>query len=486
MSRLEKKLGDLAPDFGLTEAEQNSLVRGCAVDNRQIQQGYIFGAFPGVKVNGEDFIPQAIAAGAVAVVARPEARIKGAIHLVSDEPRKTFAEIAARFFAPFPSVIAAVTGTNGKTSVAELCRQLWQMAGYNAASIGTFGIISPQEHLNTGMTTPDIITFLSSASKLAKENVSHLIFEASSHGLAQYRSDGPRVMAGGFTSFSRDHLDYHGTMDAYLAAKLRLFDERVASDGTAVVWADDPVSASVIAHVQKRGLKLIDVGEKGGALRLLDKKADSQGQHLSLSAQGKSYKVRLPLIGSYQVANALVAAGLVIATGGDVEKTLSNLSRLKPVRGRLERAADTVKGAAIYVDYAHTPEGLRAAIDALRPHTKGKLFVVFGAGGDRDRGKRPEMGRIAVTLADHVIVTDDNPRGEVAADIRQEILAGADGAQEIEGRKAAIFSAVQQANKGDIILIAGKGHEQGQIIGRGENMRILPFDDVTVAKEAVA
>ncbi|MFT8736897.1 MAG: UDP-N-acetylmuramoyl-L-alanyl-D-glutamate--2,6-diaminopimelate ligase [Zymomonas mobilis] len=485
MTGTEKKLGLLASDYGLSAIEKDYPVLGCAVDSRKVEAGFIFGAFPGTTVNGEDFIEKAILAGAIAIVARPEVNIDGAVHLAAENPRQAFAEIAAHFYAPFPPVMAAVTGTNGKTSVAELCRQLWTMAGHKAASIGTLGVITENTQYSLGMTTPDIVTFLSGCADLAKSGVSHLIFEASSHGLDQYRSDGAKVIAGAFTSFSRDHLDYHETMERYLEAKLRLFDERVALDGTAVVWADDPAAETVIAHIRKRGLNLIDIGKNAEAIRILDVQADSKGQDITLSIKDKPYQIRLPLIGGYQLSNALVAAGLVMATGGDVEETMAALSRLKPVRGRLERATDTEQGAEIYVDYAHTPDGLRAAIEALRPHTEGRLLVVFGAGGDRDRGKRPEMAKIAASLADHVIVTDDNPRGEDAAAIRKEVLVGAPLAEEIGGRKKAIFSAVRQAHKGDIVLIAGKGHEQGQIIGRGDDMRVLPFDDVTVAKKAV-
>lgn len=485
MSGTEKKLGSLASGYGLSPIEKEYPVLGFTIDSRKVEKGFIFGAFAGEKVNGEDFIEKAITAGAVAIVARPEVKIEGAIHLAAENPRLAFAEIAGRFYAPFPPVMAAVTGTNGKTSIAELCRQLWTMAGHKAASIGTLGVITAEDSYSLGMTTPDIITFLSCCSDLARADISHVIFEASSHGLDQYRSDGTKVIAGAFTSFSRDHLDYHGTMERYLEAKLRLFDERVASDGTAVVWADDPVAETVIAHVKKRGLKLIDIGEKAEAIRLVDWETDSQGQKITLLIQGKSHKIRLPLIGGYQLSNALVAAGLVLATGGNVEQTIESLAALKPVRGRLERAVQTKNGAEVYVDYAHTPDGLRAAIEALKPHTEGRLWVVFGAGGDRDKGKRPEMGKIAASLADHVIVTDDNPRGEDAAIIRKEVLAGAPLAEDIAGRKKAIFSAIRQAEKGDIVLIAGKGHEQGQIIGRGEDMRVLPFDDVAVAKEAV-
>ena len=462
-------------------------VTGFAIDHRKVAPGTIFGAFQGSVVNGEDFIPAAIAAGAIAVVARPEAQVVGAEHIADANPRRAFAHLAAQFFTPVPATIVAITGTNGKTSTAEMTRQLWRMAGHRAASIGTLGVTTPDESVSTGLTTPDIVTFLANMSGLAREGVSHVAYEASSHGLSQFRNEGLRVVAGAFTNLSRDHLDYHAGMDDYFAAKMRLFDEIVCDDGTAVIWADDAWSAKAIDHASKRGLRLFTVGQGGSAIRLVSRTPGQLGQLLELEAGGTLRKVNLPLIGAYQAANALVAAGLVIATGGDAAQTLDALSRLQPVRGRLERAAIARSGAPIYVDYAHTPDALDAAIAALRPHVKGRLIVVFGAGGDRDQGKRPEMGRVAAEQADVGIVTDDNPRGEDASAIRAMVLAGVPGQlDEVADRRAAIAAAIGQAGRDDIVLIAGKGHEQGQIIGVGEAMRILPFDDVTVARECAA
>ena len=470
------RLGDLIG------TETGAQVTGFAIDHRKVAPGTVFGAFQGARFNGEDFIPAAVAAGAVAVVARPEAVVDGAVHVADAEPRRAFARIAARFFAPFPETAVAVTGTNGKTSTVELTRQLWRMAGHRAASIGTLGVTTADDQVSTGLTTPDVATFLMNMAGLRREGVSHVAFEASSHGLSQYRVEGLPVKAAAFTNLSRDHLDYHETMDAYLAAKLRLFTEVVDAGGTAVVWADDAASTQVIAAAQARGLKLITVGRGGEALRLVSTRTALLGQTLMVEAAGGSFTVNLPLIGAYQAANALVAAGLVIATGGDVGRTLDDLSRLQPVRGRLERAALTRAGAPVYVDYAHTPDGLKAAIEALRPHAKGRLILVFGAGGDRDQGKRPEMGRVATALADVVIVTDDNPRHEDAAAIRAHVLAGAPGADEIGNRRDAIAAAIDRAADGDVVLIAGKGHEQGQIVGGS----VLPFDDVAVARECAA
>ncbi|MVZ97338.1 UDP-N-acetylmuramoyl-L-alanyl-D-glutamate--2,6-diaminopimelate ligase [Sphingorhabdus sp. IMCC26285] len=474
------RLGQLLTDLDGTAAEQT--VTGFAIDHRKIAPGTIFGAFQGAAFNGEDFIDEAIAAGAIAIVARPEAKVSGAVHIADTVPRRLFAQLAAKYFRPFPQNIAAVTGTNGKTSTAELTRQLWRMDGHHAASIGTLGITTASDQAKTGLTTPDIVTFLSNMAGLSREGVTHTIFEASSHGLSQYRSEGVPVSVAAFTNLSRDHLDYHGTMDDYFEAKMRLFDDVVDANGTAVIWADDAWSDKVIARVKKREIRLITVGENGRDIQMLSRLPTQLGQTLELRIQGDVTKVKLPLIGAYQAANVLVAAGIVMASGGNVDDVLAHIARLQPVRGRLERAVITKSGAPVYVDYAHTPDGLKAAIAALRPHTKGKLITVFGAGGDRDKGKRPEMGAIAVADSDITIVTDDNPRSEDPSLIRADIMAGAPGAHDIGDRRYAIAFAIEHAEPDDIVLIAGKGHEQGQIIMD----RILPFDDVEVARECAA
>ena len=469
---------------GLDHPAADLPIGAVAIDHRQVVSGTLFGAFRGARFNAEDVIPEAIAKGAVAVIARPEAVVEGAVHIAAEEPRRVFALAASRFFDCAPETLVAVTGTNGKTSTVELTRQLWRMAGEASASIGTLGVTTGNEQVKTGLTTPDIVTFLSNLAGLAREGVTHLAFEASSHGLDQYRTEGPRVAAGVFTNLSRDHLDYHGDMDRYFAAKMRLFDEVVADDGAAIIWADDAWSDAAVAHARTRGLRILTVGEKGTAITLLDRQPTALGQKLRLRIDGLGEReVLLPLIGGYQAANALVSLAAVIATGGDVEQTLGHLARVQPVRGRLERAALTRFGAPIYVDYAHTPDGLTAALAALRPHVERRLIVAFGAGGDRDPGKRPLMGAEAVKGADLVIVTDDNPRGEDPALIRQAVLAGAPGAREVGDRRSAIAAAIAEAGQGDIVLIAGKGHEQGQIVGRGNEERILPFDDVEVARE---
>ena len=460
----------------------DATVTGFAIDHRKVAPGVVFGAFQGAVVNGEDYIAAAVAGGAIAAVARPEAQVVGALHIADANPRRRFAQLAAQFFAPFPEVAVAVTGTNGKTSTVEMVRQLWLMAGFHAASIGTLGVTTADDRVSTGLTTPDIVTFLSNVAGLKREGVSHVAFEASSHGLSQYRTEGLAVQAAAFTNLSRDHLDYHGTMAAYLDAKLRLFSEVLADDGTAVVWADDPASARVAEVARARGLRVLSVGTTGETLKLVGRDPTLLGQGLVIEAEGKTYKVTLPLIGAYQAANALTSAGLVMACGGDVATTIAALGRLQPVRGRLERAVIAAQGAPVYVDYAHTPDALEAAISALKPHAAGRLIVVIGAGGDRDQGKRIEMGRIAAAMADHVIVTDDNPRSEDPAAIRVMVLAGAPEATEIGSRRDAIGAAIAMAGPQDIVLIAGKGHEQGQIVGD----LVLPFDDVSVAREMAA
>jgi UDP-N-acetylmuramoyl-L-alanyl-D-glutamate--2,6-diaminopimelate ligase len=466
----------------LAGVASDSQVTGFALDHRKVAAGNVFGAFRGARFNGQDFIGEAVQRGAVAVVARIEALVEGVPHLSADEPRKLFAELAARFYAPYPETVVAVTGTNGKTSTVELTRQLWRMAGQRSASIGTLGVTTADDQVTTGLTTPDIVTFLSNMAGLKRMGISHVAYEASSHGLDQYRAEGVPVKAAAFTNFSRDHLDYHPGMDAYFAAKMRLFGEVVAGDGTAVVWTGDPKSADVIDLAKQRGLELITVGPGAETIELVSRASTPLGQQLLLRHAGREHKLALPLIGAYQMNNVLTAAGLVLATGGDWATTLSGMARVSPVRGRLERAVISRSGAPVYVDYAHTPDAIEAAIAALRPHVEGRLITVLGAGGDRDEGKRPEMGAVAARLSDVVIVTDDNPRSEDPAAIRRAVLAGAADAIEVGDRRAAIAEAIAMAQAGDIVLVAGKGHEQGQIIGD----QVLPFDDVTVARECAA
>ena len=466
----------------LADIDSDSVVSGFVIDHRKVARGSIFGAFRGSTFNGEDFIADAIAHGAVAVVASPEARVEGVPHIADPDPRKLFARMAAKFYAPYPQIAVAVTGTNGKTSTVEMTRQMWRMAGHRSASIGTLGVTTHDDQVKTGLTSPDIVTFLSNMAGLQRMGISHVAYEASSHGLDQYRSEGIPLKAAAFTNFSRDHLDYHETMDAYFEAKMRLFDDVLPADAVAVVWTGDPKFAEVIERVRRRGIRLLTVGPNAETIKLNEQTPTPLGQLLAIEHEGKAHRISLPLIGAYQAANVLVSAGLVLATGGKWAPTLSAMTRVAPVPGRLERAVISRAGAPVYVDYAHTPDALEAAIAALRPHVEGKLITVFGAGGDRDIGKRPEMGAVASRLSDVVIVTDDNPRTEDPARIRAEIMASAPGATEIGGRREAIAEAIRMAGHGDIVLLAGKGHETGQIVGK----RVLPFDDVQVARECAA
>ena len=470
------KLRDLA------EVDSDSPVTGFAIDHRKVAKGSVFGAFKGTVFNGEDFIRNAVDRGAVAVVARPEANVPTVPHIADAEPRRLFAELAAKFYAPYPETVVAVTGTNGKTSTVEMTRQIWRMSGHRSASIGTLGVTTSDDQVKTGLTTPDIVTFLNNMAGLNRMGMSHVAYEASSHGLDQHRAEGVPLAAAAFTNFSRDHLDYHATMEDYFEAKMRLFEELLPTGSPAVIWTDDEKSDEVIERAGCRHHQLLTVGRRGDTIQLVEQAPTALGQTLMLEQGKKSYRLALPLIGAYQASNVLTAAGLVLATGGEWNATFSAMQRVAPVRGRLERAVISRAGVPVYVDYAHTPDALEAAIAALRPHVQGRLITVFGAGGDRDQGKRPEMGAVAERMSDVVIVTDDNPRSEDPAAIRSAIMAGAPRATEIGGRREAIAEAIRIARAGDIVLVAGKGHETGQIIGD----RVLPFDDALVARECAA
>jgi UDP-N-acetylmuramoyl-L-alanyl-D-glutamate--2,6-diaminopimelate ligase len=432
-----------------------------------------------VKADGAAFARAAVSAGAVAVAAeKPVADLPANIIVIPvKNARRALALAAAKFYPRQPATIAAVTGTSGKTSVAAFTRQIWTALGDQAASIGTVGVVSPKGEVYGSLTTPDPVALHQTIDQLAGEGVTHLVLEASSHGLDQHRLDGVRVTAGGFTNLSRDHLDYHPTVEDYFNAKLRLFTALVAPDGTAVVSADNDYAARVVAAAKARGLNIITVGARGETIRLTGDTVEGFAQVLRIDHAGKGYTVKLPLVGAFQTENALVAAGLVIASGGDAAKTFAALERLEGAKGRLELSGDR-NGAPVFIDYAHKPDALAKALEALRPYAKGKLVVVFGCGGDRDKGKRPLMGEIAVKNADRVIVTDDNPRSEDPAQIRAEIMAAAPGATEIGDRAQAIRAAIAGLQTGDVLLVAGKGHETGQIVGD----RVLPFSD----HEAVA
>ncbi len=466
----------------LADTDSDSQVTGFAIDHRKVTKGNVFGAFRGAVSNGEDFIAAAVERGAIAVVARPQAVVDGAVHLADPEPRRLLAQMASRYYAPYPETVVAVTGTNGKTSTVEMTRQIWRMLGQRSASIGTLGVTTSDDQVKTGLTTPDIVTFLSNMAGLKRMGISHVAYEASSHGLDQFRAEGVPLAAAAFTNLSRDHLDYHSSMDAYFEAKMRLFDEVIEPGKVAVVWTDDARSGEVIERAKRRGLEVMTVGRGGETIRLLEQKPTPLGQSLVLQHGGEDYRLALPLIGAYQASNVMTAAALVLATGGKWNDVFSAMGRVAPVRGRLERAVISRAGAPVYIDYAHTPDAIEAAIEALRPHVKGRLIIVFGAGGDRDPGKREPMGEVASRLSDVVIVTDDNPRTEDPAKIRAAIMAGAPGALEVEGRRRAIAHALELAKGDDIVLLAGKGHETGQIVGT----EVLPFDDALVARDCAA
>ncbi|MCA1392391.1 UDP-N-acetylmuramoyl-L-alanyl-D-glutamate--2,6-diaminopimelate ligase [Bradyrhizobium sp. IC3123] len=460
-------------------------VSGVALDSRVVQPGNLFFALAGSKTDGARFVDAAIAAGAVAVVGDHAPAACKVPFITSANPRRALALAAARFFPAQPPTIAAVTGTSGKTSVAAFTRQIWERLGHASASIGTIGLVSQKRTVYGSLTTPDPVALHRQLDEIAREGVTHLAFEASSHGLDQYRLDGVRVSAGGFTNLSRDHMDYHPTVAHYLAAKLRLFRELVPPDGAAVISADHDCSAEAIDAATSRGLRVMAVGRNGdGAgegIRLTEAVVEGFSQKLTVEHRGRAYAIRLPLVGEFQIENALVSAGLAIGTGSDAENVFANLEHLEGAKGRLERVGER-NGAPIFVDYAHKPDALAKALHALRPYAKRKLVVVFGAGGDRDAGKRPIMGEIAAANADAVIVTDDNPRSEKPEAIRAAILASAKGAREIGDRAEAIRAAIEGLQEGDALLIAGKGHETGQIVG-GE---VLPFSDHEAVAAALA
>jgi len=475
------KLRDLfGPGLDAALAEREAA--GLCVDSRKAKPGDVFFALAGAKSDGLEFVADAAARGAKIIVAeRKPDQLPDDVELVRvADARAALAHAASRFFPRQPATIIAVTGTSGKTSVAEFTRQIWGEIGFEAASLGTIGIVSPKSNVYGALTTPDPIALHRALDELAGAGVTHLAMEASSHGLDQKRLDGVRLVAGAFTNLSRDHLDYHGDLKSYLAAKLRLFKELLAPGAAAVVDADGDAAGDVIAAARTRGLDLATVGKAGQTIRLVSAERAGFANRLTLSYGGRERRVLLPLPGDFQVSNALVAAGLCLATGCDAQKVFAALETLQGAPGRLERVGET-RGASVFVDYAHKPDALDKALAALRPFVFGRLIVVFGCGGDRDAGKRPIMGEIATRRADVTIVTDDNPRSEDPASIRAAILAAAPGAIEIADRGEAIKSAVAMLRRGDALLIAGKGHETGQIVGD----HVLPFSDAEAARAAL-
>jgi UDP-N-acetylmuramoyl-L-alanyl-D-glutamate--2,6-diaminopimelate ligase len=449
-------------------------VLGLTSDSRAVAPGWLFAALSGSRTDGSRFVADAVARGAVAVLAADGVPIDvpaGVAVVRSREPRRSLALLAARFHATQPPRIVAVTGTNGKTSIAEFTRQILKSCGREAASLGTIGIVRPSGAHYGGLTTPDPVALHATLAGLAAEGITHLALEASSHGLDQHRLDGVRLTAAAFNNLGRDHLDYHPTMEAYLAAKLRLWD-LLPAGAPAIVNADGPSAAEAIAAAKARGHDVRTTGHAGTDLRLDDVQRAGFRQRLAVVHAGRTFHVDLPLIGTYQAGNALVAAALAMACGETADAVLPSLARITGVVGRLEVVAEFRGGIAV-VDYAHKPEALAAALAALRPFVTGKLVCIVGCGGDRDRGKRPIMGRIAVEVADMAIVTDDNPRSEDPAAIRAEVLAGAPGAREIGDRAEAIRAGMAMLGAGDVLLVAGKGHETGQIVGD----RVQPFSD---------
>ena len=471
---------DLSDTFGGAVAGLD--IAGVTADSRQVVPGDLFAALPGAQADGRAFIAEAVRRGAVAILAPTGTAWPDGVPerplLLDREPRQRLARIAALLAGPQPRTVVAVTGTNGKTSTVEFRRQIWTLAGYKAASLGTLGLIAPGFAPGPGLTTPDPISLAESLAGLARADIQHAALEASSHGLDQFRLDGARIAAAGFSNLTRDHLDYHGTLDAYRTAKLRLFTDLLPEGAPAVACADmEPTTLSALRDIAaRRHLKLRTVGEAGEHWTLRHARPRSDGQDLTIAAEGTVRTVPLMLPGRFQADNVMLAGALAEALG--LSDVFSRLPALTGVRGRMELAAALPNGAVAYVDYAHTPDALERLLTALRPHTAGRLIVVFGAGGDRDRGKRPLMGESAARHADRAIVTDDNPRSEDPASIRAAILAGCPGAMEIGDRAHAIEAGLNMLRSGDVLAVAGKGHEQGQTIGT----TVVPFDDASIIR----
>lgn len=468
---------------------RDPVLAGLTLDSRRVRPGYLFAALAGSKADGARFVADAVSAGAVAILAAPDAalpRLDPDIVIIRDpNPRRRIARMAAAYAGLQPATIAAVTGTNGKSSTVHFVRHIWAALGFKAASVGTLGIVSPGFTRDAGLTTPDPVQLHADLATLAREGVNHLAIEASSHGLHQHRLDGLRLAAAAFTNLTHEHLDYHVSMDAYFAAKARLFENLMPAGGTAVVNADSSRATELGEICRARSIRFWTYGAAGREFRLISDAPTPNGQHLVLQVLGKRHEVELPLVGGFQASNALAALGLVVATGGDAARAVQALATLDGAPGRLQLVARHRTGAPVYVDYAHKPEALETVLATLRPFAKGRLIVVFGCGGDRDRAKRPVMGEIATRLADLTIVTDDNPRSEEPDAIRAEILRGvpSDRRNWIEardGRHAAIEHGMAAlASPDDLLLIAGKGHETGQTI-KGVTH---PFDDAAVARE---
>lgn len=482
--RLTELTGLASPTLGDPE------IAGLTADSRQVKPGFLFAALRGTARDGRAFAGEAVQQGAVAILTDDPATLpldhdaRSRVAIIADaNPQRRLALLAARFYPRQPRTVVAVTGTNGKTSVAHFAREIWAAIGQPAASLGTLGLVSPAGRRAGALTTPDPVELHRDLAALAADGIDHVAIEASSHGLAQYRLDGVGVAAAAFTNLTRDHLDYHGDMEAYLAAKARLFTQLLQPEGVAVLNADASEFDRLAALCRERRHTVMAYGAAATAeLRLVEREARPFGQHLVVTMSGTRREIDLPLVGAFQAMNVLAALGLVVATGTPAETVLPTLSRLPGVPGRLQFVGETRSGAPVFVDYAHTPDALATVLSAVRPHAAGSLVVVFGAGGDRDCGKRPLMGSVATAGADRIFVTDDNPRSEEPAAIRRAILAAAPNAVEIGDRRTAIETAIGELQRGDLLVIAGKGHETGQIVGD----ETLPFDDAVVAREALA
>ncbi|TGQ55611.1 UDP-N-acetylmuramoyl-L-alanyl-D-glutamate--2,6-diaminopimelate ligase [Mesorhizobium sp. M1C.F.Ca.ET.193.01.1.1] len=477
-------LKDLAGILPVEGAPSPDLeVTGLSSDSRQVRPGVVFFALAGSKADGSAYAADAASRGAAVIVAAKGNAISGLSIpvLAVEDPRLVLALSAARFFGSQPQTMVAVTGTSGKTSVAAFTRQIWEQAGFSAASIGTTGVVAPGRNEYGSLTTPDPVALHQLLKELAEAGVTHASMEASSHGLDQRRLDGVKLAAGGFTNLGRDHMDYHPTVEDYHRAKLRLFDTLLPKGAPAVIFADDPWSEATIKAARTAGLNVLTVGRHGEFLTLKRVEHERRRQRAEVEAAGVLHEIDLPLAGDFQIANALVSAGLAISTGTSVGKALAALEKLKGAPGRLDLVGTTAAGAPVYVDYAHKPDALENVLASVRPFTTGRVVVVFGCGGDRDRGKRPIMGEIATRLADVVIVTDDNPRSEIPETIRAAILAAAPGAIEIGDRRKAIHEAVAMLHAGDTLIVAGKGHEEGQTIGT----ETFHFSDHEEVREAL-
>ena len=477
--KLDQLLGGTVENLPVPSVE----IKGVTADSRLVLPGYLFVALTGNKGDGGVYAQDAASRGAAAILTDHNFAIQQTnipVVRVSDA-RHELAMVAARFFGKQPPTVVAVTGTSGKTSVASFTRQIWKDAGFAAASIGTIGVITPTKKEYGSLTTPDPVRLQQTMAELADEGVTHVAMEASSHGIDQCRLDGIRLTAAAFTNLGRDHMDYHPTVEDYFRAKMRLFDTLLPKDYPAVIFADDKYSEAAIEHVRRSQRKVLTVGRKGEFIKLRHVEHQRYRQFVDCIVDNEVYEFTLPLAGDFQVSNSLVAAGLALATGVSPAAVFRALERLQGAPGRLELVGRTKDNASIYVDYAHKPEALEQVLVAIKAFTNGKTIVVFGCGGDRDKGKRPIMGKIACKYADIVIVTDDNPRTENPDEIRREIMSAAPGAKEIGNRREAIRYAISLLKSGDTLVVAGKGHEKGQIIGT----EVHPFSDHQEITEAL-